>query len=82
MTAGEPVAVVVEPAPWLKPRGPYSSSKLMLPVPAVQLTVTLLSATVVLTPVGASQGMVPSWVVALVPTQFSLVQSSPQTAFT
>ena len=82
MTAGVLVALVVTPAPWLKPWGPYSISKLMLPVPAVQLTVTLLSATDVLTPVGASQGMVPSWVVAETPVQFSLDQSSPQTAFT
>ncbi len=80
--AGEDVALVVVPLPWVKPWGPYSISKLMLPSPAVQLTEMELSATEVLTPVGASQITSPIWVVAVVRARFSLTQSVPQTART
>ena len=62
---GEAVADWVMPVPWAKPWGPYSSSKLMSPAPAVQLTVAALPATTALTPVGASQMTPPYGVVAV-----------------
>ena len=79
---GEVEAETTMPLPCAKPWGPYSSSKLMLPSPAVQLTVAELSATVAVTLVGASQVTPPLSVEAETEAQPSLYQSLPQTALT